>query len=70
MVNITINNIPLQVEEGTKIIEAAKKINIDIPHLCYHPDLFIIYTLIYYYRDKYSKKKNARTQSSPGTHLF
>ena len=38
MVNITINNIPLQVEEGTKIIEAAKKINIDIPHLCYHPD--------------------------------
>jgi NADP-reducing hydrogenase subunit HndD len=38
MVNITINNIPLQVEKGTKIIEAAKKINIDIPHLCYHPD--------------------------------
>ncbi|WP_456060823.1 NADH-dependent [FeFe] hydrogenase, group A6 [Anaerosinus massiliensis] len=37
-VNIKINNIPLQVEKGTKILEAAKKIHIDIPHLCYHPD--------------------------------
>ena len=37
-VNIKINNIPLQVEKGMKILEAAKKINIDIPHLCYHPD--------------------------------
>ncbi|WP_019554879.1 NADH-dependent [FeFe] hydrogenase, group A6 [Propionispira raffinosivorans] len=38
MVNVKINNIPLNVEKGTKILEAAKKINIDIPHLCYHPD--------------------------------
>ena len=38
MVNVKINNIPLKVEKGTKILEAAKKINIDIPHLCYHPD--------------------------------
>jgi len=38
MVNIKINNIPLQVEKGTKILQAAKKLNIDIPHLCYHPD--------------------------------
>lgn len=38
MVNIKINNIPLEVEKGTKILEAAKKIHIDIPHLCYHPD--------------------------------
>jgi NADH-quinone oxidoreductase subunit G/NADP-reducing hydrogenase subunit HndD len=37
-VNIKINNISLQVEKGTKILEAAKKIHIDIPHLCYHPD--------------------------------
>lgn len=37
-VNIKINNIPLQVEKGMKILEAARKINIDIPHLCYHPD--------------------------------
>lgn len=37
-VHIKINNIPLEVEKGTRILEAAKKINIDIPHLCYHPD--------------------------------
>lgn len=37
-VNIKINNIPLQVEENTRVIDAAKLINIDIPHLCYHPD--------------------------------
>lgn len=38
MVNIKINNIPLKIKAGTRIIEAAKLANIDIPHLCYHPD--------------------------------
>lgn len=38
IVNIKINNIPIEVEAGTTIIEAAKLIHIDIPHLCYHPD--------------------------------
>ena len=37
-VHLKINNIPLEAPKGTKIIEAAKLINIDIPHLCYHPD--------------------------------
>lgn len=37
-INIKINGIDLQVEDGTRIIEAAKMLNIDIPHLCYHPD--------------------------------
>lgn len=37
-VDIKINNLPLEVEEGTHIIEAARMLNIDIPHLCYHPD--------------------------------
>ena len=37
-INITINNIPLEVEEGMTILQAAKLIQIDIPHLCYHPD--------------------------------
>ncbi len=35
MVNIKINNIPLAVEEGTTILQAAKQLNIDIPTLCY-----------------------------------
>jgi len=38
MVNIKINNIPLAVEKGTRIIDAAAQLGIDIPHLCYHPD--------------------------------
>jgi len=38
MVNLTINNMPLSVPKGTRVIEAAKYVNIDIPHLCYHPD--------------------------------
>ena len=38
MINLTINNIPLTVKKGTRIIEAAREIGIDIPHLCYHPD--------------------------------
>ncbi len=37
-INITINNIPLEVEEGMTILQAAKLIQVDIPHLCYHPD--------------------------------
>lgn len=38
MIQLTINNIPLSVEKGTSIMKAARKIGIDIPHLCYHPD--------------------------------
>ena len=39
MVNFKINGIPLQVEEGTTILNAARKINIKVPTLCYSPDL-------------------------------
>jgi NADH-quinone oxidoreductase subunit G len=39
MVNLKINGKPLQVEEGTSILNAAKKIHIKIPTLCYNPDL-------------------------------
>ncbi len=37
-VKIKIDNIDLIVPDGTTILEAAKKVNINIPHLCYHPD--------------------------------
>ncbi len=37
-VHIKINNLPLEVEEGTLLIDAARMLNIDIPHMCYHPD--------------------------------
>jgi NADH-quinone oxidoreductase subunit G len=39
MVNLKINGRPVQVEEGVTILEAAKKVNIKIPTLCYNPDL-------------------------------
>ena len=35
MIHLTIDNIPVEVEEGTTILEAARKINIDIPTLCF-----------------------------------
>ena len=34
-INLTINNKKITVEEGTTILEAAKKNNIHIPHFCY-----------------------------------
>ena len=39
MVNIKINGTPLQVEDEITVLEAAKKVNIKIPTLCYNPDL-------------------------------
>ena len=39
MINIIIDNIQLTVKEGTTILEAAKKINIDIPTLCFLKDI-------------------------------
>ena len=38
-VNLTIDGIPVTVPEGTRILEAAKTVNINIPVLCEHPDL-------------------------------
>lgn len=41
LVNLKINNMPIAVEEGTTILEAAKKLNFKIPTLCHHPDLTV-----------------------------
>ncbi|MFW6279251.1 MAG: NADH-dependent [FeFe] hydrogenase, group A6 [Bacillota bacterium] len=38
-VSLTIDDEKLEVEEGTTVLEAAKKMGIEIPTLCYHPDL-------------------------------
>ncbi len=35
MVNLTINNVKVSVEEGTTILDAAKSVGINIPTLCY-----------------------------------
>ena len=38
MIHLKINNLPVTVPKGTKILQAAQSIGIDIPHLCFHPD--------------------------------
>ncbi len=42
MPKIEIDNKPLEVPSGTTLIEAAKRLNIDIPHYCYHPGLTVV----------------------------
>jgi len=41
MINFNMDGKKIQTPKGTTIFEAAKKVNIDIPHLCYHEDLSI-----------------------------
>lgn len=41
LVNLKINNKSVSVEEGTTILDAAKKLNFKIPTLCHHPDLHV-----------------------------
>lgn len=41
MVNLKINNTPVSVEEGTTVLDAAKRLNFRIPTLCNHPDLTV-----------------------------
>ena len=39
MPKLIIDNIPLEVDEGTSVLEAARRIGIVIPHFCWHPAL-------------------------------
>ena len=39
MVNLTINNRAIEVEEGTTVLEAAETLGIKIPTLCHHKAL-------------------------------
>jgi predicted molibdopterin-dependent oxidoreductase YjgC len=39
MISLTINDQPLEVKEGTTLLQAAASIGIHIPTLCYHKDL-------------------------------
>jgi NADH-quinone oxidoreductase subunit G len=38
-VNIQVNGLPMQVEDGITILKAAEKVGVKVPTLCYHPDL-------------------------------
>ena len=39
LVNITLDGVALQVPKGTRMIDAAARAGVDIPHYCYHPGL-------------------------------
>ncbi len=41
MINLTINNQPVSIPEGSTVLQAAKKLNIHIPTLCNHDDLCV-----------------------------
>ena len=38
MISFTIDGLPIEVDEGTSLLEAARMLNIRIPTLCFHPD--------------------------------
>ncbi len=40
-INLTINGLPVLVPKGTTILDAAEKLKIKIPTLCYHKDLCV-----------------------------
>lgn len=40
-INVSINGTRIEVIEGTTILDAAKKVNVHIPTLCYHKDLCV-----------------------------
>ena len=39
MTCLTIDNRKIEADDGAKILEAALENGIDIPHMCYHPEL-------------------------------
>ncbi|MCB1046415.1 MAG: [FeFe] hydrogenase, group A [Calditrichaeota bacterium] len=41
MTHLTMNNLPMDVAEGTSILEAAREAGIHIPTLCHHKDLCV-----------------------------
>lgn len=41
IISLNINGVDVSVEKGTSVLEAARKINVWIPTLCYHEDLCV-----------------------------
>lgn len=42
LITVTIDGREIAVPKGTNMIEAAKRLGIDIPHYCYHPKLSVV----------------------------
>ena len=39
MAFIKLNELEVEVEDGTNVVEAARQHGIEVPHYCYHPGL-------------------------------
>ena len=39
LINVYIDDVLVQVPKGTVIVDAAKKVGVDIPVFCYHPKM-------------------------------
>jgi len=42
MGKVTIDDIAIEVPDGTNLMEAARKAGVEIPHFCYHPGLSVV----------------------------
>ncbi len=42
MITITIDGHEVQVAEGTNVVEAARRVDVEIPTYCYHPGLTVV----------------------------
>jgi NADH-quinone oxidoreductase subunit G len=42
LVTVNIDGVDIAVPKGTNVIEAARQLNTDIPHYCYHPKLSVV----------------------------
>ncbi len=42
LVTVNIDGKEIAVPKGTNVIEAARLVNVDVPHYCYHPKLTVV----------------------------
>ena len=42
LVTVNIDGQEIAVPKGTNVIEAARLVNVDVPHYCYHPKLTVV----------------------------
>ena len=40
-VKLTINDVEIEVERGTSILQAAQQLGVEVPHFCYHERLTV-----------------------------
>ena len=58
MPKLSIDGKEIEVEPGTNLIEAARRLGIEVPHYCYHPGLSIVAGMVLLrHRDEHLDQK-------------